>query len=407
MGVCGDATAACCALQQVPRAAALGLAGASGRTTLGTLGSGGGGGRQFGVRVSGSLLPHTLSRGAGGGGGGSSSSSRLGSSRRRESRRSWQTLMLAHLLKQLPCEVRRSAGGQVLVRAAGDSSSSGQQATDEEIDRNILQYCDVNKMKAKKTLGEMEQEFLEALQSFYYDKEPIMSNEEFDNLKEELTWEGSSVVMLSSDEQKFMEASLAYVAGRPILTDQQYDELKMKLKTKGSKVAIAGPRCSLRSKKVVSDSTVDYLKMTLLNVPAALVALTLVFFLDDITGFEITYLLELPEPYSFVVTWFIVLPITFFIAQALTNTILKEALILKGPCPSCGIVATSFFGTILTVPSGGGVNTVKCESCGSTLLFDKQTRLITLDSTVPPAEKKAPKAPGPKKAKAASSASSS
>lgn len=125
MGVCGDATAACCALQQqVPRAAALGLAGASGRTTLGTLGSGGGGGRQFGVRVSGSLLPHTLSRG-GGGASSSSSSSRLGSSRRRESRRSWQTLMLAHLLKQLPCEVRRSAGGQVLVRAAGDSSSSG------------------------------------------------------------------------------------------------------------------------------------------------------------------------------------------------------------------------------------------------------------------------------------------
>jgi hypothetical protein len=65
-----------------------------------------------------------LSRG-GGGGGASSSSSRLGSSRRRESRRSWKTLMLAHLLKQLPCEVRRSAGGQVLVRAAGDSSSSG------------------------------------------------------------------------------------------------------------------------------------------------------------------------------------------------------------------------------------------------------------------------------------------
>jgi hypothetical protein len=35
------------------------------------------------------------------------------------------------------------------------------------------------------------------LQSFYYDKTAIMSNEEFDNLKEELMWEGSSVVMLS------------------------------------------------------------------------------------------------------------------------------------------------------------------------------------------------------------------
>jgi hypothetical protein len=63
--------------------------------------------------------------GLGRGRGASSSSSRLGSSRRRESRRSWQTLVLAHLLKQLPCDVRRSAGGQVLVRAAGDSSSSG------------------------------------------------------------------------------------------------------------------------------------------------------------------------------------------------------------------------------------------------------------------------------------------
>lgn len=93
-----------------------------------------------------------------------------------------------------------------------------------------------------------------------------MSNEEFDNLKEELMWEGSSVVMLSmncssqlsflgymfilsigefvtlmvfavflwcisgSDEQKFLEASMAYVSENPIMSDKEYDELKMKLK---------------------------------------------------------------------------------------------------------------------------------------------------------------------------------
>ena len=34
-------------------------------------------------------------------------------------------------------------------------------------------------------------------QAFYFDQKAIMSNEEFDNLKEELMWEGSSVVMLS------------------------------------------------------------------------------------------------------------------------------------------------------------------------------------------------------------------
>jgi len=37
------------------------------------------------------------------------------------------------------------------------------------------------------------------LQSFYYEGKAIMSNEEFDNLKEELMWEGSSVVMLSNE----------------------------------------------------------------------------------------------------------------------------------------------------------------------------------------------------------------
>lgn len=91
-----------------------------------------------------------------------------------------------------------------------------------------------------------------------------MSNEEFDNLKEELMWEGSSVVMLStstcsifvsctygkfhgalqvwfhdiaflscttgSDEQKFLEASMAYVSGKPIMTNEEFDELKLRLR---------------------------------------------------------------------------------------------------------------------------------------------------------------------------------
>lgn len=39
---------------------------------------------------------------------------------------------------------------------------------------------------------------LHLVQAFYYEGKAIMSNEEFDNLKEELMWEGSSVVMLST-----------------------------------------------------------------------------------------------------------------------------------------------------------------------------------------------------------------
>lgn len=253
---------------------------------------------------------------------------------------------------------------------------------EEVVDGYMNQYCDIKKGK-KKSIGEMEQDFLLALQSFYISEKPIMSNEEFDNLKEELLWEGSKVVVLSADEQKFMEASLAYQAGKPFLSDIEFDDLKVELKKQGSKVAVEGPRCSLRSKKVYSDTGVDYIRMTLLNLPAVLIALGVVFFLDDITGFEITFLLELPEPYSFIFTWFVVLPTTYLIAQAITNFVFRDFLILNGPCPNCGTNTVSFFGTILTVSNTARVNAVKCESCGSLLKVDLDKRMITLEEAAP------------------------
>lgn len=261
--------------------------------------------------------------------------------------------------------------------------------TSEDVeDHYINQFCNINK-GVKKTQAEMEQEFLLALQSFYIDGSPIMSNEEFDNLKEELLWAGSAVAILSPDEQKFMEASLAYqVAGKSFLSDEEYDDLKLQLKKQGSKLAIAGPRCSIRSKKVISDSEVDYLRMTLLNVPAALIALTAVFLVDDLSGFEITYLLELPEPYSFLFTWFVVLPGVFLIASSLTGLIFKDFLILKGPCPSCGATNVSFFGSILGIQTDGKENAVKCESCGSNLSFKLDTRHISLEPPSPPKKAK-------------------
>ncbi|XP_076951194.1 PGR5-like protein 1A, chloroplastic [Bidens hawaiensis] len=264
----------------------------------------------------------------------------------------------------------------IIISPRATTDQPGQVKEDEVVDSNIMPYCSLE--RKKKTIGEMEQEFLQALQAFYYEGKAIMSNEEFDNLKEELMWEGSSVVMLSSDEQKFLEASMAYVSGNPIMSDKEFDQLKMQLKKDGSDIVAEGPRCSLRSRKVYSDLTVDYLKMFLINVPAAVVALGLFFFLDDITGFEITYLLELPEPFSFIFTWFAAIPFILWLSFTLTNVIVRDFLILKGVCPNCGTENTSFFGTILSISSGGTTNNVKCANCQTTLLFDKDSRLITL-----------------------------
>ncbi|KAI9076671.1 hypothetical protein K1719_041436 [Acacia pycnantha] len=200
----------------------------------------------------------------------------------------------------------------------------------------------------------------------------------------------------------------------------------MKLKMEGSEIVVEGPRCSLRTRKVYSDLSVDYLKMFLLNVPATVIALGLFFFLDDLTGFEITYLLEVmvinssylshfnfkilsgliqamkkatilkgqkkmkAEPmrfilrissaraFSFIFTWFAAVPLIVWLALSLTNAIVKDFLILKGPCPNCGTENTSFFGTILSISSGGSINNVKCSNCGTEMVYDSSTRMITL-----------------------------
>ncbi|GJX24519.1 PGR5-like protein 1A, chloroplastic, partial [Tanacetum coccineum] len=56
------------------------------------------------------------------------------------------------------------------------------------------------------------------------------------------------------------------------------------------------------------------------------------FFLDDITGFEITYLLELPEPFSFIITWFAALPFILWISFTLTNVIVR-LFVIEGRLP--------------------------------------------------------------------------
>ena len=58
------------------------------------------------------------------------------------------------------------------------------------------------------------------------------------------------------------------------------------------------------------------------------------FSVDDITGFRITQVLELPQPWGILITWGVVLPLVFLIASALTNAVFKDGLILQvAPCP--------------------------------------------------------------------------
>eukprot|EP00210_Caulerpa_lentillifera_P007449 g7119.t1 len=279
---------------------------------------------------------------------------------------------------------RRISLNRTLVRAEPTQTKSASPNNEvDDCEYNIGAYCSIDNDAERvetRTLGEMEQEFLEAMQAWYFEGKSIMSDEEFENLKDELTWQGSDVAILSSAEQKFLEASMGYASGKPLLSDSEYDALKLQLKQQGSFVALAGPRCSIRSRAMYSDLSVDYLRMTALNIPAVATVLSTLFFFDDITGFEISKLIELPEPWGLITLWGLVLPACFILSQQLTNLVLRDGVILTGQCPNCGTENRSYFGSIFVVEGNKETANVKCSHCEANLEFRKQSREIVVVS---------------------------
>ncbi len=249
---------------------------------------------------------------------------------------------------------------------------------------NINDYCsldfDGRKPVSQMTMGEKEQAFLEALSAFYFDGTPALTDEEFDLLKDELIWSGSKVAVLTKNEKRFMEATLAYNAGKPLMSDAEYEELKKQLRQEGSAVTFQGARCSIRTKKMYSDAEVDYLRMITLNFPAALLVLISLFAVDDLTGFEVTSLMELPEPFGIIVVWGFILPAVYVISSAITNLVFKDALVLKAECPSCGTKNFTYFGDILTVAGNKDANVVECPECKSKLRFDADSRMVEVEN---------------------------
>ena len=244
------------------------------------------------------------------------------------------------------------------------------------LDENINPYCSLDEKETgkKKSLGEMEAEYLNALQSFYVNGTSSISDEEFDNLKEELLWEGSKVATMSKDETLFLEAQKAYLKGEQMMSDKDFDGLKMRLKEQGSRIADAGPRCSLRSQKVYSDLSVDYLKLVALNVPAAVATLAALFPVDDLTGFEVTKAIELPKPIGPIIVWVFVLPFVYILSDAITNFVIRDALILKGACTNCLEEVPVFFGDILGVQGEREAREVVCTECKCKMSANAKTR---------------------------------
>ena len=82
--------------------------------------------------------------------------------------------------------------------------------------------------------------FFDALYSYYQTGSSLLNNEDYEELKENLTWEGSSVATMNRQECMFVNAVAASKRGEPILSDDEYKRLKEELKGQNSWVVSRG-----------------------------------------------------------------------------------------------------------------------------------------------------------------------
>ena len=76
--------------------------------------------------------------------------------------------------------------------------------------------------------------YLDSLYSYYRNGESLLNDNDYQELKENLTWEGSACATMSGKEALFVTAVASARRGQPILDDGEYGEVKAELTQKGS-----------------------------------------------------------------------------------------------------------------------------------------------------------------------------
>ena len=82
--------------------------------------------------------------------------------------------------------------------------------------------------------------YFDALYNYYRNGVNLLNNEDYETLKENLTWEGSSVATMKADEALFVTAIASSSRGQAIMDDDEYAELKSNLKKANSWVTARG-----------------------------------------------------------------------------------------------------------------------------------------------------------------------
>ena len=206
------------------------------------------------------------------------------------------------------------------------------------------------------------------LQSYYVTGRQVLSDEDFDLLKEDLQWNGSPVVALNRDEAKYLAAMEAYLKGTPILKDKEFDDLKKELKEAGSKIAVdTEPKCYIDTGVCKVTLQEDKFRSNLLYLPAG--AILAIGWLG--VGFELIEPIIRLNP---IILFLLGSPLVYNGAKFITEELVfQNKFIAYGPCPNCEVENRVYFGNILGVEGFSDVAEVKCTNCKTVFNVQRNT----------------------------------
>ena len=205
-------------------------------------------------------------------------------------------------------------------------------------------------------------------QSYYTSGRQLLSDGEFDLLKEDLQWSGSDLVQMSAKEVKYMTAMQEYLKGSPVMPDKEFDNLKNELKEEGSKFAVqTEPKCYIDTGICKVTLQEDQFRSNLLYLPAGLALMTLWLFF----GFELIEPIIRLNPVFLAILG---LPWVITGSKGITeNFIFTDFKIAYGPCPSCNFENRIYFGDILGVEGFKDLANVKCPNCKTTFSVQRSS----------------------------------
>jgi len=245
----------------------------------------------------------------------------------------------------------------------------------EKSPESLGEFCLIDPETGNKlmlTKEEKERIFLDSIQNYYFKGSNNLDDAQFDQLREDLSWEGSALVNLNRNETRFMNAIVAYSKGSPIISNTEFDELKLSLKEAGSMIAVSTqPTCYVDSGVCKVTWVPDLIRTNSLYVPASLFVGFLYLGLSyELTGGNV-------NPVVLLVLG--LYPI-YTAARKITEEVLfNNPTVAGGPCPSCGVQNKIFFGGVLGVEGDSDESQLKCVNCKTKLTVKRTTlRVSTL-----------------------------